>query len=76
MSLIGTTWLMARSVGVSPRAQLAASCLAVAGVTQVTLGITTLLYFVPTLVAASHQFGSLTVLSSALWLMHELRKKH
>lgn len=66
---------MARSVGVSPRARLAANCLAVAGVTQVALGITTLLYFVPTLLAASHQFGSLAVISSALWLMHELRKK-
>lgn len=66
---------MARSVGVSPRARLAANCLVLAGMTQVTLGITTLLYFVPTLLAASHQFGSLAVLSSALWLMHELRKK-
>ncbi|XP_065917887.1 heme A synthase COX15-like [Dysidea avara] len=75
LSLIGTTWLMARSVAVSPRARLAASCLAAAGVTQVTLGITTLLYFVPIPVAASHQFGSLAVLSSALWLMHELRRK-
>lgn len=66
---------MAHSVGVSPRARLATNYLVIAGMTQVTLGITTLLYFVPTLLAASHQFGSLAVLSSALWLMHELRKK-
>lgn len=40
---------------------------------QVGLGIATLVYFVPTPLAAGHQSGSLALLSLALWLMHELR---
>ncbi|KAI8820826.1 cytochrome oxidase assembly protein-domain-containing protein [Fimicolochytrium jonesii] len=46
--------------------------LAMVGV-QATLGICTLLYFVPTPLAAAHQSGSLTLLSVALWLMQSLR---
>ena len=42
---------------------------------QVGLGIATLLWFVPTPLAASHQSGSLALLTFALWLMHELKKK-
>ncbi len=42
---------------------------------QVGLGIATLLYFVPTSLAASHQSGSVALLTTSLWLMHELRKK-
>lgn len=41
---------------------------------QITLGICTLLYFVPTSLAAAHQSGSLTLLSLALWFAHELRR--
>lgn len=41
---------------------------------QATLGVTTLLTFVPTPLAAMHQAGSLTLLSAALWSAHELRK--
>ena len=43
--------------------------------TQVSLGIATLLYFVPTSLASSHQAGSLTLLTLAVWLMHELRRR-
>jgi cytochrome c oxidase assembly protein subunit 15 len=41
---------------------------------QVSLGIATLVYFVPVPLAATHQAGSLTLLSVALFLMHSLRK--
>ena len=40
---------------------------------QVTLGISTLLTFVPIPLAAAHQSGSLTLLSMAIWLVHTLR---
>ena len=40
---------------------------------QVGLGITTLLLYVPTHLAATHQFGSLTLLSLAIWFNYELR---
>lgn len=49
------------------------SLLAVAWV-QVGLGISTLLLYVPTPLAATHQSGSLALLSVALWLMSELRR--
>ncbi|KAJ8317719.1 hypothetical protein KUTeg_005623 [Tegillarca granosa] len=39
-----------------------------------TLGISTLLWFVPTHLAATHQSGSLVLLSIAVWLTHELRR--
>lgn len=41
---------------------------------QVGLGISTLLLYVPTPLAATHQSGSLALLSTALWLMSELRR--
>jgi len=37
------------------------------------LGISTLLTYVPVSLAAAHQSGSLTLLSLALWLVHELK---
>jgi heme a synthase len=42
---------------------------------QITLGITTLLQNVPTKIAASHQLGSLTLLTNLLWLTHFLKKR-
>jgi len=40
---------------------------------QVSLGVATLLLYVPTELAATHQMGSLTLLSIALWLNRELK---
>jgi len=40
---------------------------------QMGLGISTLLTYVPVSLAAAHQSGSLTLLSLALWLVHELK---
>ncbi|XP_017889518.1 cytochrome c oxidase assembly protein COX15 homolog [Ceratina calcarata] len=56
--------------GNAKRAVIAVLC---AGYLQVVLGITTLLYHVPLPLAASHQSGSLIVLSSMIWLCHELK---
>ncbi|KAG7190581.1 hypothetical protein KM043_006671 [Ampulex compressa] len=44
-----------------------------AGYLQVLLGISTLLYHVPLVLAAAHQSGSLILLSSMIWLCHELK---
>ncbi|XP_011702299.1 PREDICTED: cytochrome c oxidase assembly protein COX15 homolog [Wasmannia auropunctata] len=44
-----------------------------AGYLQVLLGISTLLYQVPVTLAASHQSGSLLLLSTIIWLFHELK---
>lgn len=40
---------------------------------QVSLGVLTLLHYVPTPLAASHQSGSLVLLSLSIWLMHEIK---
>lgn len=45
-----------------------------AATTQVILGITTLLTFVPVPLAAAHQSGAVTLFSIAIWLLHELRR--
>ncbi|WAR21098.1 COX15-like protein [Mya arenaria] len=39
-----------------------------------TLGVLTLLYFVPTHLAATHQSGSVALLSFATWFAHEMKK--
>ena len=41
--------------------------------TQVGLGVSTLLLYVPVWLASLHQCGSLATLSAALWLSHELK---
>jgi heme a synthase len=56
-------------------ASLAAHHVAGMAALQVGLGIATLLYFVPTPLAATHQMGSLMLLSSCLWLIRELEPR-
>lgn len=52
---------------------MVANLMLVAAWTQVGLGITTLLTFVPTPIAAAHQAGALTLLTTMLWFTHELK---
>jgi cytochrome c oxidase assembly protein subunit 15 len=73
LALISGMWLLSRKLKLPPRAHTAATAVAVMGWTQVILGITTLLMYVPTTLAASHQSGSLVLLSLAVWLTHELK---
>ncbi|KAI9094111.1 cytochrome oxidase assembly protein-domain-containing protein [Phlyctochytrium arcticum] len=70
---IGTLWVMSRRVKLPRNSRIAMNALLAMTGVQVGLGISTLLYFVPTPLAAAHQSGSLTLLSIALWLMHTLR---
>ncbi|KAK3094382.1 hypothetical protein FSP39_001024 [Pinctada imbricata] len=67
-------WWMCRKAPLPPRARMAVNCLLGMSLIQATLGITTLLTYVPTPLAASHQSGSLVLLSIAIWLCHELRR--
>lgn len=55
------------------RAYYAATAVCIMGWTQVILGVTTLLTYVPVPLAASHQSGSLLLLSTTIWLTHELK---
>jgi len=54
--------------------RLAANAMMAAVAAQVTLGITTLIYMVPTPLAALHQAGALTLLTTNFWLVHTLKK--
>lgn len=71
-TIAATTWL-ALPCALPPRAHLAVKCVMGMACVQVGLGISTLLLYVPTALAATHQFGSLTLLSLAIWLNYELK---
>ncbi|XP_053306518.1 cytochrome c oxidase assembly protein COX15 homolog [Spea bombifrons] len=67
-------YYVSRKVPLPRRAKLALNSLIAVAYMQVTLGISTLLLYVPTPLAATHQSGSLALLSMAIWLMNELRR--
>lgn len=62
-----------RGLPLTRRSRMATNFLVAAAAGQATLGILTLLNGVPIPLAAAHQGGSLTLLSMAIWLMHELK---
>lgn len=66
-------WLWGRKQPLPPRAKKALHCLLAAAWLQATLGVSTLLTYVPVSLASSHQAGAVTLLSVALWLAHELK---
>lgn len=71
--LISGLWFLSRKTRLPPRAYTAATAVALMGWMQVVLGITTLLTYVPVHLAATHQSGSLVLLSLVIWLSHELK---
>lgn len=73
LTLISGLWFLSRKCKLPPRAYKAATAVAIMGWLQVILGITTLLTYVPVPLAASHQSGSLVLLSLAVWLTHECK---
>ncbi len=73
LAIITLTALRSRRVSLPPRARKAVKALTFMGYAQVGLGIATLLTYVPTWLAASHQAGAMLTLSSSLWLSHELK---
>ncbi|KAJ9583855.1 hypothetical protein L9F63_021800, partial [Diploptera punctata] len=72
LCLISGMWVLSRRMKLPPRAYTAATDNRVLG-WPVTLGICTLLWYVPVTLAAAHQSGSLVLLSLAVWLTHELK---
>ncbi|KAJ1648983.1 Cytochrome c oxidase assembly protein cox15 [Dispira simplex] len=67
-------YLYARRLPLPPSVRITLHTLMSLAVLQVTLGITTLLCSVPTELAASHQAGSLSLLTATLALMHLLKR--
>ncbi|XP_066549127.1 heme A synthase COX15 isoform X2 [Amia ocellicauda] len=67
-------YLFSRRIALPRRTRLALTSLLTMAYMQVGLGICTLLMYVPTPLAATHQSGSLALLTLAIWLLTELRR--
>ncbi|XP_029418875.1 cytochrome c oxidase assembly protein COX15 homolog isoform X2 [Nannospalax galili] len=74
VTAITVLYFLSRRIPLPRRTKMAAVTLLALAYMQVALGISTLLMYVPTPLAATHQSGSLALLSGALWLMNELRR--
>ncbi|XP_054885078.1 cytochrome c oxidase assembly protein COX15 homolog [Poeciliopsis prolifica] len=74
LTAITGLYLFSRRMMLPRRAKIAISLLAAMAYTQVALGISTLLLYVPTPLAATHQSGSVALLTFAIWVLAELRK--
>lgn len=68
-------WLALRQKQFSARVQFALALLPIVAVTQVVLGIATLLLMVPVALGAAHQAGALVVFTVALYLAHAWRAR-
>lgn len=73
LSLITFMGIMSRRHVLPGNAKKAVAAALFAGYLQVALGISTLLHHVPISLAAFHQSGSLILLSTMVWLCHELK---
>ncbi|KAG0230671.1 Cytochrome c oxidase assembly protein cox15 [Actinomortierella wolfii] len=71
---VSALYLYSRRLPLPPHARLGVNLLMGVACCQVGLGIATLLYMVPVSLGTAHQAGSLTLLTSALYLMHALKK--
>jgi cytochrome c oxidase assembly protein subunit 15 len=59
--------------GIQGPAKIGVFCLIGLLIMQVTLGISTLIFYVPVPVAAAHQVGAVALLSASLFISHSLR---
>ncbi|XP_063381568.1 cytochrome c oxidase assembly protein COX15 homolog [Cydia fagiglandana] len=73
LALATALFLKSRGAPLSPAARRVACAVGAMAWMQVGLGIATLLHYVPTPLAASHQSGSLLLLTLAIWLTHEVK---
>lgn len=71
--VVVTFWARIRKTHLSARATTAVHGLLATLIVQLTLGILTLLYFVPTALAATHQAVAMMLFTAALYLAHCLR---
>lgn len=67
------TWLYSRRLPLTPRLRWASNAMVMLACYQLSLGVSTLLLYVPKHLAVAHQSGALALLTSSLWLSHELK---
>ena len=72
--MIVAYWFRARTTNLPPRAAKASNAMLHTGILQVALGISTLVFSVPLILAASHQAVAMLLFTVALTLLHSLRK--
>lgn len=68
-------WLASRKLVLPRPTRLAVTSIAHMAWIQASLGLCTLLYFVPIPLAAMHQAGSLTLLTLSTWLFHTVSRR-
>jgi cytochrome c oxidase assembly protein subunit 15 len=73
LALVAAFWFFIRRGGASGPVRRASSVLLALAVLQVTLGISTLVLFVPLPLAAAHQAVAVLLLTAALWTAFQLR---
>ena len=73
-ALVAIYWLRAMGAEFTRHARIGVNALLVTAVLQVVLGIATVVLAVPTLLAVGHQANALLLLTSALYLLHALRR--
>ena len=72
--IIPAFWLKTRKLKLESRSHLGIHLLLAALALQITLGISTLLLFVPVWLAAAHQAGAVILLTASLFVSHQLRR--
>jgi cytochrome c oxidase assembly protein subunit 15 len=73
-ALVVLYWFRAKGAAFSRHARIGVNALLATAVLQVLLGILTVVLAVPTLLAVGHQANALLLLTSALYLLHGLRR--
>jgi len=66
-------WILLRRDGMAPKQRRAGWLALLAAVGQASLGVATLLTYVPVPLGALHQAGALVLFSTALWALHTVR---
>jgi heme a synthase len=74
VAAVALVWLAGRSASLSRPARLVLHALLAVAALQLALGVATLLFVVPILLAAAHQAGAVLLLTVAIVLRHELRR--
>ena len=73
VTVIALLWWKSRRVALTPKQRTGVDFLLLAVMIQFTLGVFTLLFYVPISLAALHQFGALVLLGGAVYFCHALR---
>lgn len=74
LTSIAMLYLLSKGLRLPQQTSRRVKLLSFVGLCQVTLGIWTLLSFVPTPLAATHQAGAMTLMTVALWFLHSLKR--